>query len=215
MQRKIKYLGLIPARGGSKRVLKKNVRSVNGKPLIYWSIKSAKESKLLDTVVVSTEDIEVKKIAEEYDVEVIERPKEYSTDNVSLTTVLKHALKTIPAENIVVLRPTSPIRIDSIIDQSIKKFEKENGDSLMTGFMNKEYEWFTHPDQASQELEGWFQGDGCVEIHKSDVILSGESFGFNAIRYIVDEKYNYEIDTEYQLVMVEQLMKYLGIGGKK
>lgn len=212
MQRKIKYLGLIPARGNSKRVPKKNVRMINGMPLICWSINSAKESKLLDKTAVSTEDADVKRIAKDYDIEVIDRPKEFSKDNVPLTSVLRHTLETIPTENIVVLRPTSPIRTESIIDRAIEKYEKENGDSLMTGFMNKEYEWFTHPDQPSQEVEGWFQGDGCVEIHKSDVILSGKSFGSNPIRYIVAERYNYEIDTELQFVMVEQLMKYLRVG---
>lgn len=205
----MRFLGIIPARGGSTRVPKKNIRSVLGKPLIYWSINAAQQSKLLDKFVVSTEDKEISKISKNYGAEVLERPKELAGDDIPLTPVLKHALESIPAENIVILRPTSPIRINGIIDKSIKKYESMHGNSLMTGFINKEYEWFTIPDTPSQKLKGWFQGDGCVEIHNKDVILSGRSWGDNPIKYIIPETYNYEIDTELELVIIEALMRHL------
>ncbi|MEM0467005.1 MAG: acylneuraminate cytidylyltransferase family protein [Candidatus Thermoplasmatota archaeon] len=206
-----KYLGLIPARGGSIRVHRKNIRLVLGKPLIYWSIKAAQESKRLDYFVVSTDDPEIARVAREYNAPVLERPKELAESLVPLTPVYRHALETIPAENLVILRPTSPIRINNIIDKAIDYYEQEKGDSLMTGFMNKEYEWFTHPDTPSQQLKGWFQGDGCVEIHHKKVILSGKSWGDKPLRYIIPEIYNHEIDTEVELIMVEALMKHVGM----
>jgi len=207
--RKIRYLGLIPARGGSKRVLRKNILPVNGKPLVYWSIASSLKSRKIDKVIVSTEDTTIKKFAGLYGVGVINRPSKLANDSSGLTGTINHALTVIPADNVVVLRPTSPIRVDNIIDKAIEEFEKTDSDSLMTGFINKEYEWFTRPDTPSQKLKGWFQGDGCVEIHKASALQSGKSYGKKCNRFVIPEIYNHEIDTEIDLVMVEFLMKYL------
>jgi len=212
----MKYLGLIPARGGSKRVGRKNIRLVHGKPLIVWSIEAAQQADMLDDCVVSTEDPEIKRISESFGMKVLQRPPELASDLIPLTPVLKHALQTIPADNVVVLRPTSPIRVDHIIDKAIQKFEEGHGDSLMTGFMNKEYEWFTHPDMPSQKMKGWFQGDGCVEIHHKDVVFQDKTWGKKPIRFLIPDIYNHEIDTELDIVIVEAIMSHLNIpGGKK
>jgi len=204
----IKYLGVIPAKGYSHRLPRKNLQSILGKPLIYWSIKAGMESKKIDKLVVSTEDSTIKEIVGLYGVEVIDRPKKLASNRASLNSVLKHAVETIPAENVVVLRPTSPIRINNIIDYAINYYEANKGTSLMTGFMNKEYEWFTHPGQNSQYVKGWFQGDGCVDIQNRESVMS-DSWGKNPVKMIVPEMYNYEVDTKLQLVMIGKLMEYL------
>lgn len=209
--KEIKYLGIIPARGGSKRVHRKNIREINGMPLIYWSIKHAKESKKLDKFVVSTEDKEIKKISESYGSEVLDRPGELAKDNVPDAHVLKHALETIGGEHIVLLRPTSPIRHNGIIDKCIKVYEQSGADSFVAGFLNKEYEAFSRSFTYSQKEPGWFQNSGCCEIHRSEVILSGKPYGEKQLKYEVPEIYNYEIDTELELIMVEALMKHLEI----
>ena len=123
--KKIKYLGLIPARGGSKRVTRKNIRNVNGMPLLYWSIKYAKESKKIEKLIVSTEDREIKRMAESYNVEVLDRPKELSEDGSPDHGFLKHALENYESENVVLLRPTTPMRCGDIIDACITVFEEE------------------------------------------------------------------------------------------
>jgi len=202
----MKYLAVVPARGGSKRVPRKNVLTICGQPLLYWSILAGLQSKKINKVVVSTEDSTVKHFADLYGVETIDRPPGLAKDDVGLAPVIKHALDVIPADNVVVLRPTSPIRINNIIDEAIDEFEKSKADSLMTGFYNKEYEWFTKPDTDSQSLKGWFQGDGCVEIHKASVIQNGKSYGEKCNRYVVPEMYNHEIDTEIDFLLVEFLM---------
>lgn len=206
-----KYLGVIPARGGSKRVPRKNIRNVNGMPLIYWSVKYGKESKKIGKLIVSTENREIKRIAESYNVEVLDRPKELAEDNSPDCGFLKHALENYDAKNIILLRPTTPIRCDGIIDTCLTVFEEENPDSFVTGFMNKEYEAFTKPFTYSQKERGWFQNGGCVEIHKAEVILSGKPYGEKQIKYKVPEKYNWEIDTELGLVAVDSIMRFLGI----
>ena len=211
VMKKIKYLAICPARGGSKRVLGKNIRNVNGMPLFYWSIKYGKESTKIDRLVVSTEDKEIKETAEIYDVEVLDRPRELSKDNVPDQPVLQHALESIPAENIVLLRPTSPIRINHIIDKCIEVYEREKPDSFVAGFINKEYEAFSKPFTYSQKERGWFQNSGCCEIHRADVILSGKPYGEKQFKYVVPDLYNYEIDNEVELIMVDALMRHLEI----
>jgi hypothetical protein len=91
-------LGVIPARGGSKGIPRKNVKSLCGKPLIAWSIEAAKKSKLLDRFVVSTEDEEITKVARKYGAEVIHRSPELAKDETLILAVLQDVLKKIDAK---------------------------------------------------------------------------------------------------------------------
>jgi len=208
---KVKYIGLIPARGGSKRIPKKNVHIVNGKPLIYWSIKDALASKYIDKVVVSTDSPEIKSLAIKYGAEVIDRPEVLSGDNLGLGPIMKHTLQKINAKNIVLLRPTSPIRYNGIIDKLIMDFEKYNADSLCSGFINKEVPAFTKEDTPSQKIKGWFQNDGCVEIHRSDIILDNKPYGKRKLKIEIDNIYNYEIDYSLDIIIIEAIMKHIGV----
>ena len=107
---KIKCLGLIPARGGSKGVPHKNIKSIYGKPLIEWTIERALEADLLDRIVVSTDSNEIAEIAAKAGAEVLIRPDELATDTASTLDVMIHALKECPAQTMVLLQPTSPFR---------------------------------------------------------------------------------------------------------
>jgi CMP-N-acetylneuraminic acid synthetase len=114
-----KCLFLIPARGGSKRVPRKNIREVAGKPLILWTIEEAKKSKHIHRLVVSSDDEEILEISSQY-CEVLERPKSLAKDNSSSIDVALHALKKLPGYDIVVLlQPTSPLRKAEDIDTGI------------------------------------------------------------------------------------------------
>ena len=124
-------VAIIPARGGSKSIPRKNIYPLLGKPLIYWTIKQAKESKLINRVVVSTDDEEIKKIALKYGAEVpFLRPKKIAGDKSTDLEVFKHALdyfhnkeKSFPFL-LVHLRPTGPARLVSVIDKAISKMLK-------------------------------------------------------------------------------------------
>jgi len=117
---KDKVLGVIPARGGSKRTPRKNIKEFRGKPLIQWSIESARESRLLDKFVVSTDDAEIHLFAGYQGVEVIARPAELATDTAMNEDVLRHAMTVYPDyEWIVLLQPTSPLREGKDIDSSL------------------------------------------------------------------------------------------------
>jgi N-acylneuraminate cytidylyltransferase len=118
---------LIPARGGSKRLPRKNVKLLVDKPLIAWSIEVAKASKYIDRVVVSTDDEEIKQVSEQYGAEVpFLRPEHLSNDHASSFDVIKHAIGFLkldqPNELIVLLQPTSPLRLVSELDTALEFF---------------------------------------------------------------------------------------------
>ena len=118
-----KILGIIPARGGSKGIPKKNIKSLLGIPLIAWTIKEAQKSKYIDKLILSSEDKEIISIAKKYGLEVpFLRPKELSRDDTIPIEVTLHALKQCPGfDLIVVLQPTCPLRIVEHIDSTIQK----------------------------------------------------------------------------------------------
>lgn len=111
----MRTLGLIPARGGSKRLPRKNILPLGGKPLIAWTIELALQCKALDQVVVSTEDAEIAAVARQYGAEVLDRPAELARDTTEMIEVMNHALFVYPADVLVLLQPTSPYRTEDDI----------------------------------------------------------------------------------------------------
>ena len=135
-------LGITPARGGSKGLPGKNIKTIAAKPLIAWTIDAAKKSRLLDRYIVSTEDKEIAEISRKFAAEVLERPFELATDEALTLSVLQHAIKQIPCDIIVLLQATSPIRKPGLIDECIKEFIDNKYDSLATGFICKYIELY-------------------------------------------------------------------------
>ncbi len=208
-----KVLALIPARGGSKGVPRKNIKPICGKPLINWSIEAAKGCKYIDSVVVSTEDKEIAKIAQNAGAEILWRPENLAADMVPMAPVLQHAAEHIPADIVVLLQPTSPIRTNNLIDRAIERFIESGADTLATGFISHEYEWpSANSYMPRQGLAGWFYDDGNVYVHKADYLKKGKSFGQKTEKMIIDKVYNFEIDDEIDFFTIESLMEnYLKI----
>lgn len=202
-------LGITPARGGSKGIPRKNIKELCGKPLIAWTIETAKQSKLLDRYVVSTEDTEIAQIAEKYGAEVIERPLELATDEASTLSVLQDVLKKIDADVVVVLQATSPIREAGLIDSCIKRFLNTGADSLATGFICKYQEYGTS-GLRRQDINGFFYDDGSVYVINADLIRMGDRFGKKIERVITDREQNIEIDDEFDFWVTEQALKSKG-----
>lgn len=199
-------LGLIPARGGSKGVLGKNIKELYGKPLIAWSILQAKEAKKLDHVIVSTDSDEIAAIAESYGADVLKRPEELATDTASTQDVMVHALHHYPADTLVLLQPTSPFRSVGLIDRCIDKFIDGEYDSLATGFMcdYKEYGKNTLPRQM---IDGFFYDDGNVYVIKAKKILEGDRYGEKIGRYFTTRYENAEIDDEFDFWLLEKILE--------
>ena len=133
-----KILALIPARGGSKGVPGKNIKPLAGKPLIAYTIEQAKASRLLDRVILSTDDFEIASVAEEYGLEVpFIRPAELAQDHSGTLEVVRHALDFFEERGerfdaVCLLQVTSPYRPEGVIDEAIRLFERERPDSLIS-----------------------------------------------------------------------------------
>lgn len=202
-------LGVIPARGGSKGLPRKNIRTLCGKPLIAWTIEAAQKAELLDKFIVSTEDEEIAQIAWHHEAEVLERPPELATDEASMLSVWQHVLAQINADVLVNLSPTSPIRDDDLIDRCIRRFLEVRPDSLATGFICKYVEWNDprYKHSRRQDIPGFFYDDGNVYVVDCEIIRRGDQYGENLERMIIDREQNIDIDDEFDFWLAEQVLK--------
>jgi CMP-N-acetylneuraminic acid synthetase len=205
MGKKINFLGVIPARGGSKGIPRKNIKMIAGRPLIAWTIEAARQSRRLDSFVVSTEDKEIADIARRFKAGVIERPPELATDEATTLSVLQHALENINAKAIVILQPTSPIRDAGLIDNCILNFQEKKADNLATGLICKFKEYGSYT-QRRQELKGFFYDDGNVYVVKAGLIKKGTLFGDNAVHILTSREQNIEIDDDFDFWLAEQAL---------
>lgn len=198
-------LGVIPARGGSKGVPRKNIREVAGKPLLVWTIEAAQRSTLLQWWVVSTEDPSISDIARSHGAEVLNRPPELATDEADTVRVIQHALEEVPADVIVVLAPTSPIRRDGLIDKCIEKFLADKADSL--GTVHKDYSYEYGQDMPRrQEIRPRMVDNGNVYVIRSEVIRAGRALGDRLAVFETTREEGVEIDEPFDLWLVEQIL---------
>ncbi len=159
-----KVLGVITARGGSKRIPGKNLRPLLGKPLIVYTIKAALGSKLLTRVILSTDDDEIMKVGRDCGVEVpFRRPPELAGDTTPTVAVIIHAVEFMEKRGffpdiIVILEPTSPLRQAEDIDNAIRKHIETDADSVVS--VTKTDHW--HPIRA-KKIEDDIIDDYCLE----------------------------------------------------
>ena len=131
-------LAVIPARGGSKSIPLKNIKLLAGKPLLAYTIETARRSRHLDRCVVSTDDDAIANVAAGYGAEVIRRPAEYATDQAPTEWALQHAVEMVRAmgyepDFVVTLEPTSPFRTAALIDRCVElAIEQADADCVMT-----------------------------------------------------------------------------------
>jgi len=135
----MKVLGIIPARGGSKRMKNKNILDLNGKPLIGYTIEDALSSRLLDRVVVSTDSDKIADVVKNnYDVQIIKRPPEYAKDDSPIEEALLHTVEYLQQEEqytvdvVVWMQANVPIRRKGVIDEAVEKLINSNADSCVT-----------------------------------------------------------------------------------
>ena len=172
-------IGIIPARGGSKRVPGKNLRSYKGKVLIEWAIDSAKGSELLDDWCVSSEDPKILAKAKSLGAKAIERPQWLATDHAMNEGVLVHLLYTWKwADWVVLLQPTSPQRTPEDIDEVIKR-AAHNGKGCLT-------------------VDEWGKRNGSVYVAKSSWLISSIAFPreLDTQHYIIPNHRSLDIDYE-------------------
>jgi N-acylneuraminate cytidylyltransferase len=133
----MKIVAIIPARGGSKGIPRKNIIPIAGKPMIAWNIEAALKSRYVDSVYVSTDDTEIKEVASKYGAHVINRPKEIAGDTASSESSLHHSLeilsdKGIKPDLLVFMQCTSPLTSSEDIDAAVRKLLDTKADSCLT-----------------------------------------------------------------------------------
>jgi len=231
-KRDVRIVGLIPARGGSKGILKKNIRFVNGKPLIAHSIESTLNSEYIDKVVVSTDNKEIAEISREYGAEVIPRPKELARDESPTIDAIMHALNWLEERDacfdvIALIEPTSPLRKENDIDDAIELFIRNfnKSDSLVSlGEVHLENPYITKKIEGGyvtplieidktihqrQQLPRVYFPYGVIYISKINSLKKYRTFyQERTIPYFIERWQNYEIDDFYDFLCVERIGKY-------
>lgn len=210
---------LIPARGGSKRVHRKNLRILKNKPLISYAIESALKSKV-GNVYVSTEDKTIKKIAIQNGAEVIDRPSILSGDKVPLVDVVNHFLKKVKCDTIVMCEATNPFILNIDIQDALNKFFDIKCDSLITLQNRKLFLWkrinddFAKPvgfnpssRPFTQEYEGWYSEDVDLTISKVSSFKKYHSMVSGRVGYYVVPHISIDIDNEIDFKIAELLIK--------
>src|SRR5690606_6901894 len=156
----MKILGLIPARGGSKGIPGKNIKLLGGKPLLQYTYESAKESKLLSKIILSSDDPEIIAVGIELGMIIpFIRPDDLAGDSTTSMEVIKHALKELRSygeeyDAVCLLQPTTPFRSPGLIDASIEKFKNGNYDWLISG---REVPAEFNPHWTFEEKDGKLQ----------------------------------------------------------
>ena len=225
MYNKKTFLAIIPARGGSKRLPRKNVLNLAGKPLIAWSIESGLRSKYIDKVIVSSDDDEIIDISKKYNAQTIKRPDELASDTATTFDALKHTIDNIEKyDYIVLLQATSPLRDEKHIDNAIELLESKEADAIvsvcemnhsplwsntlplndsMIGFLKDEI-----LNKRSQDLEKYFRLNGAIYICKSKKLLEEKSFFLkeNIFAYKMDRESSIDIDEEIDFIFAEILI---------
>jgi len=234
-------LALIPARGGSKGIPRKNIRSFAGFPLIAWSIAAGVQAHTVNRVIVSTDDEEIASVAREYDAEVpFMRPHELSQDRTTDLPVFEHALKWLEdiegykPDIVIQLRPTSPIRPRDCIDSAVKTLmEYPDADSVrgvVTAGQNPYKMWrfngydkpmkpllevtgITEPYNAPRQiLPPVYWQTGHIDVIRTGTITRKHSLTGNVIYpHVIDPRYTVDIDTLADWAKYEALVYHGGL----
>lgn len=231
----MKFLAIIPARGLSKGIPRKNVRLVAGKPLIAWTIGAALNAKGVDRVLVSTEDEEIAEVARQYGAEVpFLRPLELSQDETPTLPVLQNVvfelknLENFVPDAVITLQPTSPLRTSEHIDDAIERFKADPlADSLVSCI---EVPHIFHPLSVMKQsqhgyLENYIDNKEGVRVYRRQDkervwarngaaiyitrinCLDKFIFGGNIIPFIMDNSASIDIDCENDLQEVEIIFR--------
>ena len=225
----MRFLGVIPARGGSKGVPGKNIRPLAGKPLIAWTIEAARDSGVLDRLVVSTDDDVIAAVARQFGAEVRMRPAALAQDNTPTRPVLEHAARELEGEGdafdaVVTLQPTSPLRLPRHISEACAQFAADpkadslvscvavphifNPVSVMKRTADGYLENFLGGDAITrrQDKPQAFARNGAAVYVTRRSRIGDFVFGGKLLCYLMDEEHSLDIDTLDDFAAAEAAM---------
>lgn len=215
-------LAVIPARGGSKGIPKKNIRLMNGQPLIAYAIKNGLNSKYITDVVVTTDDKEIEYIAKQYGAEVIKRDPKLADDKTTLDPVIYDAM--IKDENkknkkydiIITLQPTSPVLKTETLDKAIEQFLDSDYDTYISATNKPHLSWTKNNGKIvpsyekrvnRQQLPPNYLEAGAFFISKRDNVTENTRIGKNVSVYEIPEEESTDIDNSIDWVICENILR--------
>ena len=232
--KKYKVLGIIPARGGSKSVPRKNLFPLCGKPLIEYTFDAAKKSKYLSRIILTTDDLTIAAFGNKCKIEVpFIRPKRLSRDNTPMLPVIRHAVNFLAQKEryipdlIVILQPTSPLRRSEHIDDAVKLLIKEKADSVVSVVeVPHQYNPISVMKIRYGRLLPFLKGEGTRMLRKQDkpkvfarngaavyairyntLMKKNSLFGKSTLPLVMDINESIDIDTKEDIEIAQMLMK--------
>ena len=221
-----RVLGLIPARGGSKGLPRKNVLDLAGKPLIAWSIEAARKSRYVDRLILSSEDEEIAAVARAHGCEVpFRRPQSLATDESSIHAAILHALDNAgePFDYFVLLQPTSPLRTPADIDGAIELCVSTKAPACIgMTTTSKPSDWMyrvgdnrrmtpllgEHVIDRRQELPATWVINGAVYVARTDWYRNSQTFlGPATVAWQMPPERSIDIDTRLDFMMAEAVLR--------
>jgi CMP-N-acetylneuraminic acid synthetase len=209
---------LIPLRGGSKSIHKKNIKLLSGKPLAAWVLEAACAASLINGVFVSTDSDEIAKVVENLGlgVHIIPRPEEFATDEATTESVMLHFMGEVSFDTLVTIQATSPLLTARDLDRAIAEFESQNLDSMLSAVRTKRFFW--NDDGTSinydplsrprrQDFPGTLMENGAFYITRREILERyrcrlGGKIGI----YEMDESTAVEIDEPEDWIHVERML---------
>lgn len=222
-----KVIAVIPARGGSKRLPGKNIKHLGGKPLIAWSIDTAKKSKYIDRVIISTDNENIAEVALRYDGDVpFLRPQELADDNADTNGVILHVLNQIDESfgYVVLLQPTSPLRNTEDIDLLFESFDEKTDGVVSVCSCEHSPLWAnTLPDdmtmghffpesiigKRSQDLPTYYRLNGSIYAFKVESFVKNKGIFYSdkVKAYKMPIERSVDIDTIVDFHIAEAMLK--------
>lgn len=217
-------LAIIPARAGSKGIKNKNLVSLSGKPLLYYTIEAAKGAACIDKIILSSDGNEILEYGKSQGIEVFKRPVELAQDDTTSDKVILNVLEHYQDyENIILLQPTSPLRTSRQIDEALNKFQNEKANALISvvKYDNKILKAFIvdeneklrgicndyFPFTPRQKLPSTYMSNGAIYIVKSELFKKNPNFlPQNTAYFLMDEISSLDIDCTDDLIKAENYM---------
>ena len=229
-----KYLGVIPARGGSKGIPKKNIKDMNGKPLIAYTIEAASRAIEVDALsrcIVSTDSTEIAEISRMYGAEVpFMRPEYLGGDTIKSVDVILHALSFVEEQGehydaVITLQPTSPMRTGRDLIEGIQMFDEESSDSLISVYEDVKANGYNYYRMGSnheglaehkehntgirrQEMEPMYVRNGALYISAVELLKERKLIiGDRPLLYIMPKERSVDLDSMMDFEFIEFQMK--------
>jgi N-acylneuraminate cytidylyltransferase len=224
-QKPAELISIIPARGGSKGIPRKNIIPLNGIPLIAYTIRASVESRYIHRTIVSTDDKHIVDISRSYGAEIIKRPGKIAQDDTPTEAVIKHALeylvkkeKYAPA-HVILLQPTSPLRTVNDIDLSYEQFLSGTGDSLLSVCKSHSFIWkktntfgvpinYDYRSRPRRQDLYQYRENGAIYIFKRELFLTNNNrLRGRILLYEMEEDRSIEIDNPFDILIAETILK--------